>query len=43
MHGKLTDKEKSHLKGMLAFARDIEPNFVERMKNKYGQKVINNL
>ena len=41
--GKLTDKEKDTLRGMLAFARDIEPAFVERMKNKYGEEVINNL
>ena len=43
MQGKLTDKEKSNLQGMLAFARDIEPDFVERMENKYGQQVIKNL
>jgi RNA-directed DNA polymerase len=43
MHGKLTDKEKSTLQGMLAFARDIEPDFVERMEKKYGQQVIKNL
>lgn len=43
IQGKLTDKEKSSLQGMLAFARDIEPDFVERMENKYGQQVIKNL
>ena len=43
MQGKLTDKEKSNLQGMLAFARDIEPDFVGRMENKYGQQVIKNL
>ncbi len=43
VQGKLTDKEKSNLQGMLAFARDIEPDFVGRMENKYGQEVINNL
>jgi len=43
MKGKLTDKQKSNLQGMLAFARDIEPDFVERMENKYGQQVIRNL
>ena len=40
---KLTDKEKSNLQGMLAFARSIEPDFIERMENKYGQQVIKNL
>ena len=43
VQGKLTEKEKSSLQGMLAFARDIEPDFVERMENKYGQQVIKNL
>ena len=43
IQGKLTDKEKSNLRGILAFARDIEPAFVERMENKYGQQVIKNL
>jgi retron-type reverse transcriptase len=43
MQGKLTDKEKSNLQCMLAFARDIEPDFVERMENRYGQQVIKNL
>ena len=43
MQGKLTGKEKSNLQGMLAFARDIEPDFFERMENKYGQQVIKNL
>lgn len=36
LHGKLNDKEKSKLQGLLAFARDIEPEFVERMEKKYG-------
>ncbi len=43
MQGKLTDKEKSTLQGMLAFARSIEPDFIERMENKYEQQVIKNL
>lgn len=32
--------KKSNLQGMLAFARDIEPDFVKRMENKYGKQVI---
>ena len=40
---KLTDKEKSKLRGMLAFARDIEPDFIVRMEKKYGPQVIRNL
>ncbi len=43
IQGKLSDKEKNNLRGMLAFARDIEPAFVERMESKYGQQVIKNL
>jgi len=39
----LTDKEKSKLRGMLAFARDIEPDFIVRMEKKYGPQVIRNL
>ena len=40
---KLNDKEKSKLRGMLAFVHDIEPDFIERMVKKYGQEVIRNL
>ena len=32
-----------HLRGLLAFAMDIEPDFVARMKNKYGAKIIDNI
>lgn len=38
--GKLSDEEKNNLRGMLAFARDVEPEFVERMEKKYGKKTI---
>ncbi|MBI5551542.1 MAG: RNA-directed DNA polymerase [Desulfobacterales bacterium] len=41
--GRLDNKEISKLKGMLAFAHDIEPAFVERMVEKYGEKVIKSL
>jgi hypothetical protein len=40
LQGKLSDNEKSNLRGMLAFARDVEPEFVERMENKYGKQAI---
>jgi retron-type reverse transcriptase len=40
LQGKLSDTEKNHLRGMLAFARDVEPMFVERMENKYGKQAI---
>jgi len=41
--GHLTPQEKSSLRGMLAFARSIEPNFVERMEQKYGKRVLSNI
>lgn len=40
LQGKLSDEEKNNLRGMLAFARDVEPQFVERMENKYGKQAI---
>jgi hypothetical protein len=41
--GKLSDKEQVKLRGMLAFSRNIEPNFIRRMEKKYGHKVINGI
>lgn len=38
--GKLSDKETSKLKGHLAFAHHIEPEFIARMKAKYGNDLI---
>jgi len=35
--GTLTETEKKRLQGLIAFARDIEPAFIERMEKKYGQ------
>ncbi|MDF1615819.1 hypothetical protein P0N66_12770, partial [Desulfurivibrio alkaliphilus] len=43
LQGKLSDKEKNHLRGMLAFARDVEPKFVERMETKYGKHTVNGI
>jgi len=43
LRGKLSDEEKNNLKGMLAFARDVEPKFVERMENKYGKQAISKM
>jgi retron-type reverse transcriptase len=40
MQGKLSEKERLSLKGMLAFARDVEPEFVSRMEDKYGKMTI---
>jgi len=41
LQGKLSDEEKNHLRGMIAFARDVEPEFIERMENKYGKPAFN--
>jgi RNA-directed DNA polymerase len=43
IQGQLTYEEKIKLHGILAFARDIEPEFFERMENKYGHQLIKNL
>jgi len=40
LKGKLSEEETSNLRGMLAFARDIEPEFVESMEIKYGKQLI---
>lgn len=41
--GKLSNPERIKLRGMLAFARDVEPEFVERMENRYGVKHIKSI
>lgn len=43
LQNKLSEEEKNHLRGMIAFARDVEPEFVERMENKYGKQTINRM
>lgn len=40
LHDKLSDEEKNKLHGMIAFARDVEPEFVKRMEKKYGKYLI---
>ncbi|MFX1537591.1 MAG: retron St85 family RNA-directed DNA polymerase [Promethearchaeota archaeon] len=40
LQGKLSKEEINNLRGMLAFARDIEPEFVKRMGKKYGKQVV---
>ncbi len=42
-NGKLSDKERSKLRGMLSFVRNIEPDFIRRMELKYGHKTINSI
>lgn len=43
INGKLSDKDQVKLRGMLAFARSIEPDFVRRIEKKYGHKVIGSI
>jgi retron-type reverse transcriptase len=42
-NGKLDDLEVSYMRGLLAFARDIEPDFEYRLVRKYGSKEINEI
>lgn len=35
--------ESYHLKGLLAFALNIEPNFILRLRNKYSSEVIDSI
>lgn len=39
--GKLPPHEVHHMRGLLAFARDIEPSFETSLRVKYGHDVIN--
>ncbi len=41
--GRLQDSLRPHLRGMLAFARDIEPAFIRRMEQRYGKNVISSI
>jgi hypothetical protein len=41
--GEMCDGEVKHLGGILAFANDVEPSFVERMRNRYGESVLSAL
>jgi retron-type reverse transcriptase len=39
----LDNDEIQSLKGYLSFANDIEPNFLERLKIKYGNNILSNI
>ncbi|EIT7028582.1 TPA: RNA-directed DNA polymerase [Vibrio vulnificus] len=34
------EDDVEHLKGLIGFAKTVEPNFIDRMKNRYGEKVF---
>ncbi len=38
--GMLSKADTCHLQGLLAFANDIEPDFISRMEKKYNQETI---
>lgn len=38
--GILIEQDIYHLQGMLGFSKDIEPEFILRMRSKYGSKII---
>lgn len=41
--GQISDEDFSHLRGMLGHAKYIEPNFILRMKIKYGAELLNKI
>lgn len=43
LNGKLDLSEISHLRGLVAFARDIEPEFEVRLRTKYGDPALDKL
>ena len=40
LNGKLEREEINQLKGLLGFAKYVEPSFIDKMKSKYGEKNI---
>lgn len=41
--GTLNAAQFSELKGLIAFAKDVEPNFVTRLEAKYGSETVERL
>lgn len=42
-NGQLSAEETSRLAGLIAFANDVEPVFIESLKRKYGETEVNSL
>lgn len=42
-HDRLTEQELSHLCGMIAFIKSVEPEFVARMEEHYGPELLQRL
>lgn len=43
LNQRLSFDETQKLNGLLAFTQDIEPSFIEAMKNKYGVDILNRI
>lgn len=42
-NGKLNDEQRDKLRGMLAYVRHIEPDFLNRLQKKYGSNIISSI
>ncbi|MBN8936906.1 MAG: hypothetical protein J0I13_11625, partial [Rhizobiales bacterium] len=42
-YGRLSLQQRMHLAGLLAFVNDVEPEFLMKLKTKYGDDLINGL
>lgn len=40
IHGKISAEDYAKLGGLIAFALDVEPDFVDRLRKKYGSKIV---
>jgi RNA-directed DNA polymerase len=43
IHGRLAMEDYAKLGGLIAFAIDVEPSFVDSLRKKYGDKIIDKL
>lgn len=43
MNNNVTDEEKMYLMGYLSFCVSVEPEFIDRLKVKYGSDIVNEL
>ncbi|ELL4734783.1 retron St85 family RNA-directed DNA polymerase [Salmonella enterica] len=41
--GKLSNVDINHLRGLISFANNIEPTFIERLEKKYGDSTIKSI
>lgn len=43
LNGKLPDSDRARLRGTLAFAKDVEPDFINKLKKKYGSSFLKDI